>query len=255
MADQSQARKFGAPVWLITFADLMALLLALFVLMLSFSDINSDSFKRNAGPMAEAFNQNQPIIIKPVNIAPKQTSPQAVPERPQSSRQQDRTSSNIGYLQTVARNRVANLVKATIAAELTNKLVELVVEGNKITMRFPAQSAFQSGQARLAPNIIPTMDRIADILARTEGTVFVTGHTDNSPISTARFRSNWELSTSRAVSVVHRLLRHRGLAAGRVSATGRADTKPLVPNTSRENRQRNRRIEVTVQLPAGAQGR
>jgi len=255
MADQSKARKFGAPVWLVTFADLMALLFALMVLMLSFSDINSDSFKRNAGPMAEAFNQQQPIIIKPVQIAPKETSAKQDPERPQSSPQQDRTSSNLGYIQTVARNRLANLVKATIAAELANKLVELLIEGNKITMRFPAQSAFQSGQAILAPSIIPTMDRIADILARTEGIITVTGHTDNSPISTARFRSNWELSTSRAVSVVHRLLRHRGLAAPRVSATGRADTQPIVPNTSRENQQRNRRIEIVVELPEGAAAR
>ena len=252
MADQSKARKFGAPVWLITFADLMALLLALFVLMLSFSDINSDSFKRNAGPIAEAFNQKQPIIIKPVNIAPRQTSPQA-PERPQSSPQP--TSNTSSYLQTVARNRLANLVKSTIAAELAKNLVELIIKGNRITMRFPAHSAFRSGDANLSPSIIPTMDRIADILARTEGTIFVTGHTDNSPISTARFRSNWELSTSRAVSVVHRLLRHRGLAPVRVSATGRADTQPLVANTSRENRQRNRRIEVTVQLPDGAPAR
>tara|TARA_B100000315_G_scaffold83484_1_gene76434 strand:- start:2544 stop:3290 length:747 start_codon:yes stop_codon:yes gene_type:complete len=246
MADQSKARKFGAPVWLVTFADLMALLFALFVLLLSFSDVDSDSFRRNAGPIAEAFNQKQPIIIKPVQIAP----PSKLKIPPQPTTPQPKVASNQdSYLRTVARNRLVNMVKSTISADLTKNRLELVVEANKIIMRFPAHSAFRAGDANLSASIIPTMDRIADILARTEGKISVTGHTDNSPISTAQFRSNWDLSTARAVSVVHRLLRHRGMVANRVSATGRADTQPITDNDSRESRQRNRRVEIVVEIP------
>jgi len=235
-----------------TFADLMALLFALFVLILSFSDVDSDSFKRNAGPIAAAFNQPQPVFMNPIQISPQSKS--QVIQQP-GERTPDTSSSNNNYLKEVARNKLTNLIKATIARELSTDMLELIIEDNRIIMRFPAHSAFRAGDANLTPSIVPTMDRIADILARTEGRVTVTGHTDNSPISTAQFRSNWDLSSARAVSVIHRLLRHPGLSPKRVEASGRADTQPLVANNSAENRVRNRRVEIAVEIPTSVTAR
>jgi chemotaxis protein MotB len=231
-----------------TFADLMALLFALFVLILSFSEVDSDSFKKNAVPIAAAFNQAQPSFVKPIQVSP-QSSVQTTDSSPEIS------SSNDIYLREVARNKLVNLIKSSVASELSANLIELIVDENKITMRFPSQSAFRAGSAGLSASIIPTMDQIADILARTEGQILVTGHTDNSPISTSQFRSNWDLSTARAVSVIHRILRHPGVSPPRVAATGHADTRPLVKNDTAKNRERNRRIEISVEIPTSVTAR
>jgi chemotaxis protein MotB len=251
MANATKARRKGAPAWLMTFADLMALLFALFVLILSFSEVDSDSFKKNAGPIAAAFNQALPTFVPPIEKSPQSNLgiPQQTDSRPEIS------SANDTYLREVARNKIINLVKSSVSSELANNLLELVVEENRIIMRFPAHSAFRAGDANLSSSIIPTMDQIADILARTEGKISVTGHTDNSPISTTRFRSNWELSTARAVSVIHRILRHRGLDPKRLTATGRADIEPLVENNSVENKIRNRRVEIAVEIPTSVTAR
>ena len=83
-------------------------------------------------------------------------------------------------------------------------------------------------------------------LAEIEGRIVVAGHTDNIPIRTARFRSNWDLSAARAVTVVHRLTEQNGLDEGRFLIEGHADTEPLVANDSAANRALNRRVELTI---------
>lgn len=253
MAGNSKARSHGAPAWLMTFADLMALLFALFVLILSFSDVDSDSFKRNAGSIAAAFNQSRPVFVMPTIDSPQ--SKLQLPQEQTTTTQPEISSNTDNYLKEVARNKIVNLVKSRVSSELSSNLIELVVKENHIIMRFPAHSAFRKGDSTLAPSIIPTMDRIADILSRSEGQISVTGHTDNSPISTSRFRSNWDLSTARAVSVIHRILRHRGLSPKRVAATGKADTEPLVSNDTSENRLRNRRVEIVIEIPTNRSAR
>ena len=230
---------------MVTFADLMALLFALFVLILSFSDVDSDSFKRNAGPIAAAFNKSEPVTV----IKKDESSKNKYEIPPQPTQKTE--SNNQAYLKSVAKNKLQNLIKSTLATELLNNVIELIIKDNLIILRFPASSAFASGSADLDPRILITLDRVADVLARTQGKVLVSGHSDNSPISTTRFRSNWDLSTARAVSVIHRLLRHTGLDEKRVSATGYASTRPLIENSTPENRQRNRRVEVIVEIPTG----
>jgi chemotaxis protein MotB len=91
------------------------------------------------------------------------------------------------------------------------------------------------------------MAKIRQLLADTRGTVSVSGHTDNSPIKTERFRSNWDLSSARAVSVAHELMLGGVVAAERVSVSGHADTKPLDESDSDAARGRNRRVEIIVE--------
>ena len=90
------------------------------------------------------------------------------------------------------------------------------------------------------------MDKVREALVDTEGQITVSGHTDNLPIYTDRFRSNWELSSARAVSVAHELLIDGDIDAQRFLVVGHADTKPLVDNETPENRARNRRVEIEL---------
>ncbi len=228
-------RRGGAPRWMVTFADLMALLFALFVLLLSFSEIDSDSFKRNAGPIAEAFNADS--VMQPptsVSIALDKGSEEETDEE--------------AYKREAARIKFVNYLEDMMADELSNKMVELEEGAGALTIRFPSKSTFASGSSDLSPRILPALDRVSEVLAAAEGGIQVAGHTDNSPIATERFHSNWDLSAARAASVVNRLLRNPGIDPQRLTVQGFADSRPLVPNTSQENRAANRRVEISVEF-------
>lgn len=95
---------------------------------------------------------------------------------------------------------------------------------------------------------LPAIDRIVEILARAEGGILVSGHTDNQPIFTSQFRSNWDLSTERAVSVVHRLLKDKKIDPKRITAMGFGDSRPLKSNDTPEGRSVNRRVEIAIEM-------
>src|SRR5690554_4942497 len=97
--------------------------------------------------------------------------------------------------------------------------------------------------------MIQIIERVVVVLASCDGDVVVSGHSDDRPISSSQYRSNWDLSAARAVSVVHELVLNRKIPADRVIAAGRAETQPLVPNDSAENRARNRRVEISIRDP------
>src|SRR5690606_4463250 len=100
--------------------------------------------------------------------------------------------------------------------------------------------------ADLAEEYYEVMDEIRAVLMVRPGRIQVQGHTDNLPIKTGRFRSNWDLSSMRAVSVAHELMRGDNISQDRFEVTGFADTRPLVPNDNEANRARNRRVEIVI---------
>ena len=155
-----------------------------------------------------------------------------------------------------AKKNIEELIENTRAdaAELAQDLqkqiargeVEIETVGRKIIIRIREKGSFQSGSAELAREYRSLMGQISDQLVEKPGSIQVQGHTDNIPIATERFRSNWELSSARAVSVAHELLLTRKLDPNRFTVSGMADTKPLVDNEGSENRARNRRVEIVI---------
>ncbi|MFP4138188.1 MAG: flagellar motor protein MotB [Halomonas sp.] len=125
-----------------------------------------------------------------------------------------------------------------------------VAQGDQgVTLRIDNNLLFSSGQATLTPRGEEVLLGLADTLAGFEGTISVEGHTDNLPISTRRFPSNWELSTGRAIAVL-RYLAQSGVPEGRLRAIGYADTRPLESNATAEGRAENRRVELLLKQPA-----
>jgi chemotaxis protein MotB len=244
MLEVSKKRKSKAkasPRWMITFADLMALLFALFVMLLSFSEINSDSFRRNAGPINMAFN-TVPIIPTTVSrpvayatILPVRKTENA--EKPPRDLRQDWKAELLRLLQQL------------LEREIDRKRVLLIEKDHAIVIRFPETTAFPSGGSRLAGDFTPVLDKIAGLLVMVKGQVFVSGHTDDRPIATAKYRSNWDLSTARAASVVHYLLSAEDIDPSRITVQGFADGRPIAPNDTPQNRAKNRRVEIAVEVP------
>ncbi|MBL6929534.1 MAG: OmpA family protein [Rhodospirillales bacterium] len=233
MSGQRKLRQ-ATPRWMVTYADLMALLLCLFVLLLSFSDVDSDSFRKNAGPINQAFG-----IIK---TSPDTPSPQKatalIPNIRPTPQEEVRDV-----------DQILDLLENALAPEIAARIINLEVNDNFVVIRFPGRVAFPSGTAQMADDFMPTLKKISSVLAQTEGDILIAGHTDSTPISTAQFRSNWDLSTARAVSVVHQVLSDGLVDRSRLTAQGFADTRSLAPNDTAENRSQNRRVEISVEIP------
>jgi chemotaxis protein MotB len=124
--------------------------------------------------------------------------------------------------------------------------VDVEREGQKIIIRIREKASFASGSADVVASFKPVLRRLGEIIEGMEGRVIVAGHTDPIPISTARFRSNWELSAGRAVSVVHELLWQTAIPLERFLVQGHGETQPVAPNDTAAERALNRRVEIIL---------
>ncbi len=148
----------------------------------------------------------------------------------------------------VAASTGAARLRTFLEPEIRQGLVEVFEDPQAITVRIANRNMFASGEGTLNASYAPLIDRIGAALQDEPGRVRVLGHTDNQPIHTVRFPSNYQLSTARAETVA-RMIAAKLSEPGRVSAEGRADTDPVVPNTSREAMQRNRRTDIVLVKP------
>ena len=242
----------GAPAWMTTFADLMALLMCFFVLLLSFAELDVIKFKMISGSLKWAFGV-QRVVQADQSPADESAVVGEMSSGGMSSKPASHAYGNDKQKKTDEQPELSPEIKAEV--ERIKKILDrevkegkLEIEGgmNTITMRIQERKAFPSGSADILEEFAPMLERIARVLDTTEGSIAVAGHTDNQPINTPRFRSNWELSTSRAVTVVHHLLNMSSVTADRVEVRGHGDAIPLVPNDSAENRAINRRVEIIV---------
>jgi chemotaxis protein MotB len=256
--------KPGLPPWLATFADLMSLLMCFFVLLLSFAEIDAIRFKKMAESLKDAFGVQReipaPDIVKGVSVikqewSPSISEPSVINEIRQETDPVERENVDLNdeEVMETAEDLIekqvaqqAEILKDALQAEIEAGMVTVEHEGAKIILRIREKGSFSSGSASPDPGFYEVMDRISRVLQDTPGDIVVAGHTDNVPIRTGRFRSNWELSSARAVTVVHALLRNPKVDPARVLIEGWADTRPLVPNDTAANRALNRRVELMV---------
>ncbi len=379
MSSEARAKQApqGAPAWIVTFADLMSLLMCFFVLLLAFSEMDVSKYKEMAGSLRNAFGVQRDIQAKEppkgINVIAREFSP-ARPEptqlnvirqmttndlrvnldlgkerhrpvpTPRSRHEPDRdktlkaedpaanqadqdTDQKAGkkanltsgeksgdqaertpgkqrsqtdgltetqkqdlakakalaaqrldqaldaemvqsgqQAATVAPGDLEELIKARAAAERQKKLersaqlisnalgkeieagsVDVEAAGQKIIIRVREKASFGSGRAELKQAFRPLLKRVSDILEGSEGKIIVAGHTDKVPIYTERFRSNWELSAARAVSVAHEMMLAADIPSERFLVQGFADTQPVAANDTAANRAKNRRVEIVLQ--------
>jgi len=252
----------GLPAYMGTFADLMSLLMCFFVLLLSFAEMDALKYKMVVKSLEDAFGVQRDISFEAI---PKGTSiiaqefspgdPKPTPLREMRQETVDDTRDAIKVtldkeameeMQAQEIAKEAEKFKETLEGEIEAGLIEVDTELNRIVIRIQEKGSFSSGDARLNSRFIPILKKIHDVLIKTEGAIAVAGHTDDIPINTPRYRSNWELSTSRATSVVHEFLKFGDVPPDRFVLEGYADTKPLVPNDTAANRAKNRRVEIVV---------
>jgi type VI secretion system protein ImpK len=143
-------------------------------------------------------------------------------------------------------------LKTFLKPEIDQGVVTVSTEGNTVTVRIRNSGMFQSGSGAVAERYTKLLDRIGEALEGEPGKVIITGHTDNVPIRTVRFPSNWHLSTARAEAVADVISTHL-TDKDRISSEGRGEAEPIAPNDTSDGREANRRIDVILTRPTGAQ--
>jgi len=248
----------GVPAWVMTFADLMTLLMCFFVLLLAFSEMDAAKFKQLSGSMKDAFGVQAEIEVRTIPKGTSVVAQEFSPGRPDPTAlptvRQHTIDSNKNTLDALEREakeieearKHARLLRMALKNELEKGDVSIQTEGMKVIVHIMENASFDSGFADVRPGFLPALEKIGALIDNNSGEVTISGHTDNVPIRNERFRSNWDLSTSRAVSVAHELLQVSELDPTNVIVTGHADTRPRAPNDSAENRAKNRRVDIAI---------
>ncbi|MEZ4388753.1 MAG: OmpA family protein [Candidatus Krumholzibacteriia bacterium] len=228
--------KQGLDGWVMTYGDMMSLLLTFFVLIVSFSSMQEAKFKDAAESLRRAFgvmNNPQSVIEFNDPLVPK-------------------------YETEESKNLLDELKAVEMALLEANagKSVELQYTSDGVRFRIDAPVLFAAGATDINPGSHRILDILAGFLGRIPGDIRVEGHSDATPISTARFPSNWELSAARAGAVA-RYFQGKGLPPERIAATGYGEFHPLADNATAEGRAKNRRVEIFLRVqkkqpPAGA---
>ncbi|WP_420178310.1 OmpA family protein [Ornithinibacillus scapharcae] len=168
-----------------------------------------------------------------------------LPERIEENEQEEETDSEIGQLEDSLSNLMEEVegyldehdLNNVVSATRTKRGVELVLQDSIL---------FNSGEAEILPQALPFLTKVGDLLSQVTNDIKVEGHTDDVPMSSFQYPSNWELSGARASSVVRFFVEVNNLEEERFSITGFSDTKPLAPNNSASNRDKNRRVEIVI---------
>lgn len=265
--------KPGIPAWVVTFADLMSLLMCFFVLLLSFSEIDAMKFKQIAGELSKAFGvqRDVPALEIPMGTSPifDKFSP-GKPEPTPIDQVRQQTSEELPQLDTLRAELEAELeqkvaattekqvqfnmqaIKDVLEKELTDGRLQMEQDRKRVIIRIEERGSFQSGSAVMTEDFEEILFRISEVLSQLPGEITVEGHTDDIPISTPRFNSNWDLSAARASSVANALLATGAVEAQRLKVQGYADTRPRASNEWPETRALNRRVEIVVDLAEAA---
>ena len=260
----------GVPPWVMTFADLMTLLMCFFVLLLAFSEMDAAKFKELSGSVKDAFGVQAEIeartIPKGTSVIAREFSPGKPEPTLINDVRQFTVDSNQNTLEFSEDDDSdddkkkdleieAERIRRALQAEINEGAIDVVTEGDRVVIHILEKASFASGDDTVRAIFEPTLNKIASLLTDSNGRIDVAGHTDNLPISTERFRSNWDLSTSRAVSVAHLLLDGDLLDPARFTVTGHADTQPRMANDTAENRAANRRVDIRIVIGEDTESR
>lgn len=248
----------GVPAWVMTFADLMTLLMCFFVLLLAFSEMDAAKFKQLSGSMKDAFGVQAEIEVRTIPKGTSVVAQEFSPGKPEPTAinmvRQFTIDSNRNTLDALDRElkeieetrEHARRLRIALQEEISKGYVAIETEGMRVIIHIMEKASFDSGFADIRDEFQPVLAKISGLIDNNSGDITISGHTDNVPIANTRFRSNWDLSTSRAVSVAHELLAESIIDPVRIEVTGHADTLPRAPNDTAEGRAKNRRVDISI---------
>ena len=230
-ARKKKQEEGGTADWALSYGDMMTLLCTFFILIVSFSTTELIKFRKAMGSMRGSMG----VLLEQdgASIIPK---------------------NNSSMVKSSSQNQAVQLMKEfemkVFQLEMENG-VEIEMKKEGFNIRLNDDLVFSPGTADLNPSMYPVLDDLGLLIHFYSKNVRVEGHTDNLPMYTSRFGSNWELSSARAISVVRYFVNRLGIDPTRFAASGCGQYRPLLPNTTPENRRKNRRVEIFIELKDG----
>lgn len=216
--------------WLVTYADLITLLLIFFIVLYTYSKVDADKFKTMTESLASVFGSGGMMMESPgSSIIPGNPSGQ--------TRDMTEPEQLSGLMHELEDYIQQNGLEAQVS---------VTTEERGIVLSFQDDVLFESGSDRLTARAREILSKVAPILNNTPNYIRIEGHTDNVPIHTAKFPSNWELSAARATNVVQELINVYGFPPQKLSATAYGEYRPRAPNNGAANRQLNRRVNLVI---------
>jgi chemotaxis protein MotB len=206
--------------WLVSYADFITLLFALFVVLFSASNADKEKVRQFAQAVENAIEHS---------------GVGRVPRTPQQ-----------GTSREPALDATYTALEASLQPEVQSNQVRLGLDARGLVITLNQTAFFQSGSAEFDPSMYPTLGKIAAAIVQVDNPIRLEGHTDSRPIHNDRFQNNWELSSARSIAVLELLVTRFGIAAGRMAVAGYADTAPVSSNDTDEGRARNRRVDIVV---------
>jgi len=245
----------GGGGWLMTFADLMSLLMSFFVLLLSFSEMDVQKYKQVAGSMQSAFGVQRDVKADEIPRGTSLVTTEFSPGRPDpdviiNEMRQDTTDETKPSLDfdnesvSVDALELAEMLAKVLDNEMAEGMLDVVVEGGKVRIRVRDKDGYAPGSTEVDTEFRKVLKKITLLLDRSTGLIVVGGHTDSSP--TSSFTSNWELSAQRASSVIREMMQAGLSDTDRLELRAYSDTRPVATNATADGRSKNRRMEITV---------
>lgn len=223
----------SSPAWIITFSDLMSLLLVFFVLLFVMSKTDSEKFKQ----MMESIQQ---ALLGQMQ-APVTFSPNPQPNMPESG--------------DTLMPDLHQQLRTHFAQALEQGLIEIEPRSDGVVLTFPDSTTFPRGSSELTATFKRQLGSLGEYLQHPQFHVRVIGHTDSTPVIGGRFVDNWELSAARAAAVVRTLLEQKTLLPRQAEAVGMADAHPLSSGRREQDMERNRRVEIYIQVTPATHNR
>ncbi len=241
MEEECEECEEGAPAWMATFSDMATLLLTFFVLLLSFANMDVENFKMALGSVKEAFGVNHEVkgdfMARSNSIVEFADTPAA----------------SINPKKQESYNEVTRLRRYIESKGMASR-IDVAGSTRGIVLRVKDIALFDTGSDNLRDDSEPVLDLVGDLFGKSQAVLSIEGHTDNIPISRARFPSNWELSAARSVAVIRHFLA-QNFHKDRLALAGYGELRPIAKNDTAEGRARNRRVEFVFQRALGKKGR
>jgi chemotaxis protein MotB len=244
--------------WLLTYADMITLLMALFIVMFAMSVVNTSKFEALSKSLSEAFNGSVVTggesILQTGGNPKGQQSPKVTPPIPaiqpliqKEFEKKQKTKTEGKEDQQAQFQKVKRDLDSYVKKHNLSRKVETEITRRGLVIRLLTDNVlFESGEADIKSGAKPLLAKVASALqVADDHPINVEGHTDNVPISSSQYPTNWELSTARASSVV-RFMIGRDVPAGKLGAVGYAQLHPIASNDSATGRSRNRRVEIVL---------
>ncbi len=245
--------------WLVSYADFITLLFAVFVTLYAMSQSDKKKAEEVMQSIQQSFGMVQAGAPSPrMNVIPSSQLSIAPSIRPDVSVLPGSRSGARGMGKIRATDKDFRQIKSSIEAYLVKQgaqnKVNLIITRRGLIVSLKEAGFFDSGQAQLKPSAYELVNTIAEVMTQYNNPLRLEGHTDNVPISTSQFPSNWELSTARAVNGLKYLIRNFDVDPGAISAAGYGEFRPMADNATPEGRAKNRRVDLVMLSNEGERG-